>query len=92
MSTLKRETNPPVGKTASPTPQYMDSQTGDFNEVKGLEGAPFARDPFEYRGLSTSVKPEVGVSLMATYIEMDKGNVYYWTGSQWTLFLEAIWT
>src|SRR5690606_14275706 len=39
---LNRESDPPAGMLAGPTPQYWDRETQDVEDVEGLKGAPFA--------------------------------------------------
>ena len=41
---------------------------------------------WECRGLSTDTKPTTDVPLYSTFIEMDKRNIYYWTGTEWVGF------
>lgn len=37
----------------------------------------------EYRGLSTDSKPTTGVGANSLFIELDTGNIYYFTGAAW---------
>lgn len=39
---LNRESDPPAGKQASPTPQYWDRETERAEDVEGIKGAPGA--------------------------------------------------
>lgn len=40
---MNRESNPPAGQLASPTPQYYDRLTEQAEDVEGEHGAPFAK-------------------------------------------------
>ncbi len=44
MSRLKRESNPPTGQFASPIPQYKDTATSEWEEIKGESGSSYVKD------------------------------------------------
>lgn len=44
MDRLQREANPPAGQLASPVPQYKDTQTGEWETLKGEAGGSYVKD------------------------------------------------
>ena len=37
----------------------------------------------EYTGLSTDTKPTTGVGVNSLFLELDTGDIYYYTGEAW---------
>ena len=75
---LKRDQN------GNPIPQYFDTNTDDYLPLTQKQLFEETRD---LRGLSTDTKPTTGIPLYATFLELDTGKLYYWTGSVWGVFL-----
>ena len=88
---LVRETNPPEGRIASPTPQYWNPDTLAWEIAQGGDGAIFAVDIYDVRGLSTDTKP-TDRPKGAMYTEVDTGDVYAWDGTLWNLIASDIWS
>lgn len=89
---LKRELDPPVGRIASPVPQYWNPDTGAYEKIHGKNGGANYVDAMEIRGLSSDVKPTTDVYVGTMFIEVDTGDVYvFMGGSTWTKKMEAIW-
>lgn len=42
------------------------------------------KNDYEFKGLSTDVKPTDGVSTNSLFLELDTGNFYYYTGATWS--------
>lgn len=88
---LVRETNPPEGRIASPTPQYYNPVTEQYERSTGSDGAVYYKDRYEIRGIASDVKP-MDVIKGSTFLEIDTGDLYGFNGTTWDLLLEAIWT
>ncbi len=88
---LVRETNPPEGRIASPTPQYWDPASETWEKAEGNNGAIFALDPFDIRGLSTDIKP-TDKAKGTIYTEVDTGDLYIWDGTLWNQIADDIWS
>jgi hypothetical protein len=88
---LLRETNPPEGRIASPTPQYYNPVSDAWEKAEGMDGAVFGNDIFDIRGKSTDTKP-TDRPVGATFFEEDTGDLYSWNGTTWTLRAEDLWS
>lgn len=42
------------------------------------------KNDYEFKGLSTDVKPTDGVSINSLFLELDTGDFYYYTGATWS--------
>lgn len=42
------------------------------------------KNDYEFKGLSTDVKPTDGVSTNSLFLELDTGDFYYYTGATWS--------
>lgn len=87
---LKRELDPPVGRIASPVPQYWNPVTGSYEKAEGSDGSIYYKESRDLRGISTDAKPTAEKG--STFLEIDTGDLYGYNGSAWVLLLEGIWT
>jgi hypothetical protein len=86
---LVRETNPPEGRIASPTPQYWNPILEAYEKAEGVDGAIFTDSPRDRTGYGAPTyasEPE-GYS----YLDADAGDLYFSDGTQWVKKLEGIW-
>jgi len=87
--TLIRELNPPTGRIASPTPQYWNGTA--YEKAEGHDGAIYASDIYDARGLSTDDKP-TDRPKGTIYTEVDTGDLYIWDGTLWSKIADDIWS
>ncbi len=89
---LEREADPPVGRIASPVPQYWNPDTGAYEKIQGQQGGSKHVDAMEIRGLSTDTKPTTDVYVGTMFLEIDTGDVYVYEGSStWTKRITGLW-
>ena len=87
---LNRETNPPSGSKASPTPQYADETSGEYTAIEGSDGSMNVRDPLQSYG-NGAPGAHAGELVGAMYLDITNGDIYASTGAAWVLKLEGIW-
>lgn len=44
---------------------------------------PIGSADLDLKGLSTDIKPTEGVAANSLFLELDTGNFYFWSGTDW---------
>lgn len=55
-----------------------------ISNIKKIIADTQNKNDYEFKGLSTDVKPTDGVSINSLFLELDTGDFYYYTGATWS--------